>query len=115
MLSPKKLLENARNRIAKRENWTRGYMARTEFGQLVDPIDPKACQWCMMGALGAEAGYNMNESYGDKLDTHPHYREAVSALKEASPTGGTWSFNDMSSHEQVLAVFDKAIANMKGE
>ena len=72
MLSPKKLLENARNRIAKTENWTKGALALHTYltpdevevhldrGTLkpfeVMPTAPEAKCWCALGALSAEAG-----------------------------------------------------------
>ena len=118
MLSPKKLLVNARNRIAKRENWGQGTLARDARGNPVPPLSPTAVQWCMLGALGAEAGYGDacgdDRAYGSGY-VAPEYREALAALREASPTGGVFTYNDAVGHEDVLDLFDTAIANMKGE
>ena len=165
MLSPKKLLENARNRIAKRENWTTNALALDEhmdrdtvqrlldYGRLnehmVMPTDPTAKCWCALGALSAEAG-EVAESPHDQFGLHryqsledPEYsftdkrrwerlpenfQEAVMALQKAIFTSGkvnfgwdeklkksVWAYNDDTTHEDVLAMFDTAIANLKGE
>ena len=127
MLSPKKLLENARNRISKRENWTTGYMAKPDpnhSGSVRYSItDPGAVCWCSLGALGAEAGISSPDdmmAYSDGTLEHEYLTEAIDALKDAIRTlVGTsfsvWYFNDTSSHEDVLKMFDTAIANLKGE
>ena len=33
------------------KGWTTGVMARDANGSDVDPLDPAACQWCLVGAL----------------------------------------------------------------
>jgi hypothetical protein len=132
MLSPKKLLENARNRIAKRENWTTGTLAVDALGHRVPPTDPSATCWCSLGALAAEAG-TIEDPYGDNVpfDKLPeNYRDAVRILAGAirpgeenrpNPAGTVLVFNDgfgrdyPQEHEVVLEAFDRAIASMRGE
>ena len=115
MLSPKKLLENARNRIAKRENWTQGVLC--DAGGRMDPdaTSPDATCWCSIGALFAEAGVK-NGFHKDAR--HPHLTAAISALALAA-TGSRYDsvpyFNDTRTHEEVLEAFDRAIAEMRSE
>lgn len=131
MLSPKKLLENARNRIAKRENWMRGALAATAktpdtdydiFSKRVKPVDPAAVCWCSIGAVAAEAG--LDDGY--KLSAAPEYREAIYALARAAgynpkdnfdfeAFSAIYEVNDNRGHESALELFDRAITNMKGE
>ena len=123
MLSPKKLLENARNRISKRENWTRTALARNSTGHEVAPVDPQATCWCAHGAVAAEAGLN---GYADSIPgTHAFeaaealYEASMDILAEASPRyvglRSIVQVNDELRHEDVLKMFDTAIANLKGE
>ena len=165
MLSPKKLLENARNRIAKRENWVTNalaldaYFTADEINRMLDygelknhqvmPTDPTAKCWCALGALSAEAG-EVAETPNDQFGLHrwanpverkvdfsdkerwerlpENFQVAVLALQDAifdsgkvsfgyDPKTGrsVWAYNDDTSHEDVLAMFDTAIANLKGE
>ena len=136
MLSPKKLLENARNRIAKRENWAQGQLATTAVGSPVSATSPDACKWCSIGAIAAEAGTGLDKITclgGEVLDSTygytgapPEYNDALRALrrsyKELFPTlpydSIAW-FNDEHGgtvgHEGVLKAFDHAIDSLRGE
>ena len=132
MLSPKKLLENAHNRIAKRENWGKGSLAGSKRSQYDDvlgitsALNPDATCWCALGALAAEAGVNatLTSDLARQLPSHAHLNEAIEALGKVI-TNGAPSFaayyndvfylNDRGTHEQVLDVFDKAIASLQGE
>ena len=110
MLSPNKLLENARNRIAKRENYVKGRVASRRKDAYTDysadqtnaaTLDPQATCWCSLGSLATEAGYNIVTTPGSDIlfvaegenprllglkqtETHPHFREAYRALQAAA-------------------------------
>lgn len=45
-----KLIE-AKAIIGDRSNWTRGVLAKDNDGKPVPPCDPRACQWCALGAI----------------------------------------------------------------
>ena len=132
MLSPKKLLENARNRIAKRENWGKGSLAGSKRSQYDDvlgitsALDPDATCWCALGSLAAEAGVNavLTSDLVRQLPLHAHLSEAIDALGKVITNGGppitayytdVFYLNDRGTHEQVLGVFDEAIASLQGE
>lgn len=98
------LLRAARQRITPRNQWTQGYWAFTWAGTKCDPQDPNAICWCAGGALNKEAP--------DPALILP----AVAALEAALPDygeTGLFSYNDSSTHEQVLAWFDRAIAQQE--
>ena len=121
MLSPKKLLENARNRISKRENWVRGSLAKPsqDSHTRVHPTSPEASCWCAIGAVAAESGVR------GAYSTRGHHGEALKALARAAGFEDSeyefdifstiYGVNDTKGHEAVLEMFDTAIANMKGE
>lgn len=117
MLSPKKLLENARNRIAKTENWTQHRLCdgSGDDGGTPDATSPDATCWCSVGALFAEAG--IPNAFHREL-SHPNLKAAMDALN-TSMNGTTWGsipgFNDTRTHEAVLEAFDRAIAEMRSE
>lgn len=131
MLSPKKLLENARNRITKTENWAKG-IARTADGHSVEPTSPEACSWCIIGALAAEAGIS-TDYYSYNAGQHGNYKDAIHAVAQQlkddvqhpdqhdgrladSAYSVIYTFNDLySNHERVLEVLDNAIADMRSE
>lgn len=93
----KQILIEARERISKEENWTKGTMARDTNGYEVGARDPKATCWCSLGAIRAAT----NEGWADAA-----YRGFEAVVGNLTIV----EFNDFSTHEQVLAAFDKAIA-----
>ena len=50
-------LRQARALVA--QGWTQGIMARDSNGRYVDPEDPRAAAWCLLGAVERAAGGNM--------------------------------------------------------
>jgi hypothetical protein len=85
-------LRVARKMIERPEAWTRGWFARTATGDEVSAYDRKAVCWCSSGAMarvGAEA-------------------RAYAFLARAMD-GDIASFNDTSTHAEVLTAFDRAI------
>jgi hypothetical protein len=108
------ILRAARARIADPAHWTKGAFARTanvsldERGTGCNAVDPRATCWCAEGAI----------RFVTNDDRHAH--EAVGKLLElAVDPGGRLSiatFNDSSgtTHADVLAAFDRAIAIAEG-
>ena len=129
MLSPKKLLENARNRIAKRENWVKGSLAvanKTELdvggGYARVPVtSPEATCWCAIGAVAAESGeevaYTLKGNHGEALKALARAAgfEAKDDYDSYRVFSAIYDVNDAKGHEAVLDLFDTAIADMKGE
>lgn len=99
------LLKEARETISKPENWVQGSFACDDEGALVDPRSKKARCFCAMGALQKHT-----------LSQYPQLEIAFAAARrliKALPDG--WHFvteyNDATTttHEEVLALFDRAI------
>ena len=87
MLSPKKLIQNARNRIAKWENHnTEGYLAAKPSPdntyikwQPLTTTSPEATCWCALGSLGFEAGID-TDSTGTMIKELRQFEEGKVAL-----------------------------------
>lgn len=104
-MTTKEILIAARAKIADPRAWTKGAAARTAGGSPVNPIDDRACSWCILGALDAV----------DRVEG-PHRMDVVAALRrEIPPCAGdrfVHNYNDAAAteHADVLALFDRAIA-----
>jgi hypothetical protein len=90
-------LTQARERIADPSKWTKGAFARNKHGAAVASTDPEAVCWCSFGAITAVEVLSA---------------ESRVFLARILPSNiATW--NDHSSHDQILAGFDLAIAKAK--
>jgi|SRR6478609_5560456 len=94
------MLVLARAKIANPNNWTQGTPAANAFGKNVCACDPSAVKWCSYGACVAAVG---------DIPDFNWYKPLEAAVKELGFTGTVVSFNDTSTHTEVLALFDKAI------
>jgi hypothetical protein len=106
-MSAKQLLVAARAVIEKPENWTQAAYAREgKDGRAVSTNHPDATCFCSIGAV-----------YRAANDLGLPRSEALSALGEQADKYGYFtihSFNDSHTHEEVLALFDDAIAAIPG-
>lgn len=98
------LLTKARALIALPENWTQGVRSRSKHGNWCPSTSESAAQWCAIGAMDRIVDLEFS---GDKLLR----ADAYYALVDAAGVAFFPKFNDTSTHKQVLAAFDKAIAN----
>lgn len=92
------ILEAARRLIEKRENWTRAWWALDAAGNPVDSTDPSGVCFCIAGAINRASDRNG--------------RAAFEALERQITSGPRQiiQFNGGHTHEEVLALFDRAIA-----
>src|SRR5207249_2880523 len=84
--------------IADEAHWTKGSLAVDAEGFAVNFRDPKACQWCVTGAMCKVGG--------------PAWLDACTALRDlvSQATLPTWNDLTTTTHADVLALFDRAIA-----
>lgn len=101
------ILRDARALIADPKRWTRRAFARDGRSRQVDPQSPRAVRYCATGALFKASGDN-------------EVRDALAALQAVLIDQG-WTvsievFNDdYAGHADVLALFDRAIADLERE
>jgi hypothetical protein len=100
-------LQAARKKIEKSENWCKKRLAEDPFGNSVSPCSPDACKWCTVGALRA-----IHESAGNCFTPNLLGWEV---LLSVAGTPSLVAFNDSeeTTHTEVLAIFDKAIAELQ--
>jgi len=95
-------LREMRKLIEKPENWCQGEYARDANGNRVHDGSGAATRWCALG------------SYWKVRYSHPEFETTPLNLlaKAATQRGvqGVADFNDSHTHEEVLALFDEAIA-----
>jgi hypothetical protein len=95
------VLRAAREKIARPGCWTRRAYARDATGRAVLPMDPMAVCWCIRGAI--------QSIHGDIDGWAIVWQSCFDDLPLAT-------FNDhpKTSHADVVAAFDRAIAKLGG-
>lgn len=104
MIAPVDILRAARGILSDESRWTKGFFARLPDGRTCFPFNRRAACFCAFGALQRAAGY------ADPDVLLPSLAVEASALLNAP--GGLAVFNDdpKTTHADVLALFDAAIA-----
>lgn len=97
-MTPKEILIAARQKITPPQCWTQGAASRDATGKQA-MIGDVAVSWCLIGAV-------REVSYSGELDSAD---DAIAMMREAAQ-GSVADFNDTHTHQEVLALFDKAIA-----
>lgn len=94
------LLKAARNLISEPEHWTQGVEARDKDGKVIISTSPEAVKWCAYGAIWKFH----EENEGVQI-------QAEELLRSCIPDGcpSLLKLNDCHTHEEVLAVYDRAI------
>lgn len=103
MPSTKEILIAARKKIENRRNWIQRLSACRVDGSHCPPTDSAAVGWCALGAIRSIVGEGAEENV--------LFEKAYATINAVSDSRFIAGFNDTSTHEQVLALFDKAIAN----
>lgn len=109
------VLVAARKLIEKPENWTKDTYARDSDRNPIWYIDPKACTFCLVGAVCRVLGL--------AVFTETIYDRILIALREilfelyGARYDGPAEFNDDpdTSHEKVLELIDKTIERLKSQ
>lgn len=121
-------LRAARKLITDKSQWTRGALARNQYGNpLKDPCSPNAVRWCSIGAIMAAADVH-SEKTQDGVQHRDH--EALQALIRNARVPADWPWvvadegpqpgdrtsviwvNDAVGHEAALAMLDAAIEEL---
>lgn len=98
------VLRRIEARIGDPEHWTRREMARRADGERAPFNSPKACQWCLHGAVMVETGPSFGEIYHATVDLLMH------TAREMFPREtGYLGVNDHQGHDAVMSVVRKAI------
>lgn len=100
------VLKIARSLIEDPEHWHQGCLARDKDGREVGTRNPNACSWCSAGAL-----YRADPKGDQGFEPKVHLERALFQLFPQWEARGIENFNDsfVTTHAQVLQVFDKAI------
>jgi hypothetical protein len=102
------LLTQAKNRIADRNHWTTGWLARDKHGTEVESDHIDATYWCAFGALFREAkSYNRDSATTAQVALNEAAWKLYSSRLE--------HVNDGIGHEAVLKVYDQAIEKVRGQ
>ena len=100
LMSVKELLIAGKAIIEDKDNWAQGYYAYNEAGDMLEPLEEGAICFCSIGALWKADG-----GYSDKVV------EAEQILSSFSKRHFIVDQNDEGTHEEVMAIWDKAIAS----
>jgi len=100
------ILKAAKAKIANPANWMQGFYARDINGNELIGNEPGAVCFCAIGAIESVQGI---EHHGNGWAERP-----VELLCEAA-NQQIAIYNDGHTHEEVLAVYDKAIAAAEKE
>lgn len=108
-----KVLTEARALLSDSANWVQNTPARNRKGTPTDPTSLTACAWCMMGAIH-RAAYDAKEPPAVALLAARALASVCAASSLLAPT--IVSFNDdrRRTHAEVVAAFDRAIAELRG-
>lgn len=105
----KETLTEARDLITDPAKWTQHSYAKDVDGRPTYSNSEAAVCWCSLGALQKVI---YGEDRPGERSTPPLH--LYSHLKESMDCEHIGAFNDKSSHEEVLAAFDRAIEGCEG-
>lgn len=98
------ILQAAKAKIADPKNWTQDFYAKDEEGNNIHGNEPRATCFCSLGALESVVGIShMRGGWQSK------FVKPLDAAAKARGFSNIAYCNDGSTHEEVMAVWDKAI------
>ena len=122
-------LEFARNLISDPKDWCQGSSARDSNGERVMSMSSKASKWCALGALNRFLSENTFQTFGQYNESCAVVvHQCAKALSKTSifrnwcddirgSYGGfeyaIGQFNDNHNHDEVMAMFDEAIEEVR--
>lgn len=116
MKTSKEILTEARALVAK--GFCHGAYAKTKEGTTLlypDINSEEAIQFCAAGAIIRAAGAVKDGQFiPDSEDQYKEYWAARDAIRLAIPTEPSlFAYNDTHKQEEILALFDKALATLE--
>ena len=106
------ILRDAQERIRDIKNWTIGKPAVDSDGFLVVTYSPKACKWCATGTMVLTVYKKSPTLEAESLAYKTINDIAAQSFPDSSYRGTIVWINDYIGHDAVIAIFDKAIANL---
>lgn len=103
-------LIKAKSLIADPKHWTQEHYARDNEGNICYWDDSGAVCFCSVGALYETSGYTHQGSRNGIHPVDPLLTRAYTYLDDAIGYTSIPLFNDKHTHEQVMQMWDKAIA-----
>lgn len=97
------ILRKAKEIIKDRDHWTTGSLMRNKEGESYFNDEPVS--FCSLGAI-CHAENSLNLDRGDRFDL-------LSEFYAVTGNESIGSYNDTHTHEEVLSMFDKVIANIE--
>lgn len=110
------ILIRARAIITPQNNWTHQAFARGQAGGACPVTSRRACSWCASGAIQLAVAESEFPEFVNTLRevpnlwSHPLCNGARRVVGDVVGAYATSVWNDRSTHSEVLAAFDAAIA-----
>ena len=114
MIGAKRILTKARELISEPDRWVKGAYSLDKNFNHVSRNDPKACKWCLTGAVEAATDMLMPSPSRTEFYIYES-REAKRVLLKMSDLAnfysiGHWNDHPDRTHEEVIDLLDRAIA-----
>lgn len=98
-----RILRHAKALISDKEHWIKGEFATNAYGKSIRIWDDTATNFCALGANGKAAGFG-------KSDISRPYLAAATYIMTLGEYVHIAKFNDYATHEEIMELFDVAIA-----
>lgn len=109
------ILKDARALIADEKNWIQGYYSCDADHAYVLPDTPEAFCFCALGAILKVSGLSVALPIPDPLVSVLINDEGMFDCAEHEGEAKIAYFNDHKDHNEVLGLFDRAIARAESE
>jgi hypothetical protein len=109
----RRLIRKAAN-ILEQNGWIRGELARNKTGKIVDPLNPEACSFCMLGAMNKALGKSVNVWSREHESNPSVYNSAIKRFtQEASDRSfmSAWGLNDHAKSKEEVIQIMREVAN----
>lgn len=105
----KQVLEKARFILSDREQWSQKAFARDRYGQPLEPNNPMACSWCLLGALAISSN-----SMGFTPPPLLKFLQQMLHYLHGEQFGSLGEFNDYVNHQGLIEFIDTCLQRFEG-